>query len=440
MNTIPTRKQLRHNLACYILPSIGAMIFFSLYTMVDGMFVGKGVGPHALASVNLSMPYINMIFAFALMIAVGASTRITYYFGKKSIHESNVIFSLGFWFLGLFSLALAMITGLLRDSLIILLGATPDTMHYVSQYLSMMILFSPFFMLTYYLEVLVKADGAPGLSLLGIILSAFVNIVLDYLFVIQFQWGIQGAALATGIAQVFGFIFFLTYFLSSKSTLKFIKPTWNIKTVMNMIRIGIPDALTELSSGFITFVFNLGVAFYFGSNGLAAFGVLMYLTNLVTVTMIGINQGIQPLISFYHGQKQTKLMDWILNDALFISVLCGLGFFILCQTLPEVLVSGFINVENIEPFNLAVKALPIFSYGFLLSGINIVLAGYFTALERIRPAMLISMMRGYLLVALCVISLPYLFGASAIWLAPLTYELLTLVVSLILFKHYKKTA
>ncbi|CAH2763289.1 MATE family efflux transporter [Erysipelothrix amsterdamensis] len=440
MNTIPTRKQLRHNLARYILPSIGAMIFFSLYTMVDGMFVGKGVGPHALASVNLSMPYINMIFAFALMIAVGASTRITYYFGKKSIHESNVIFSLGFWFLGLFSLALAMITGLLRDSLIILLGATPDTMHYVSQYLSMMILFSPFFMLTYYLEVLVKADGAPGLSLLGIILSAFVNIVLDYLFVIQFQWGIQGAALATGIAQVFGFIFFLTYFLSSKSTLKFIKPTWNIKTVMNMIRIGIPDALTELSSGFITFVFNLGVAFYFGSNGLAAFGVLMYLTNLVTVTMIGINQGIQPLISFYHGQKQTKLMDWILNDALFISVLCGLGFFILCQTLPEVLVSGFINVKNIEPFNLAVKALPIFSYGFLLSGINIVLAGYFTALERIRPAMLISMMRGYLLVALCVISLPYLFGASAIWLAPLTYELLTLVVSLILFKHYKKTA
>lgn len=440
MNTIPTRKQLRHNLARYILPSIGAMIFFSLYTMVDGMFVGKGVGPHALASVNLSMPYINMIFAFALMIAVGASTRITYYFGKKSIHESKVIFSLGFWFLGLFSLALAMITGLLRDSLIILLGATPDTMHYVSQYLSMMILFSPFFMLTYYLEVLVKADGAPGLSLLGIILSAFVNIVLDYLFVIQFQWGIQGAALATGIAQVFGFIFFLTYFLSSKSTLKFIKPTWNIKTVMNMIRIGIPDALTELSSGFITFVFNLGVAFYFGSNGLAAFGVLMYLTNLVTVTMIGINQGIQPLISFYHGQKQTKLMDWILNDALFISVLCGLGFFILCQTLPEVLVSGFINVENIEPFNLAVKALPIFSYGFLLSGINIVLAGYFTALERIRPAMLISMMRGYLLVALCVISLPYLFGASAIWLAPLTYELLTLVVSLILFKHYKKTA
>ncbi|MDE8337947.1 MATE family efflux transporter [Erysipelothrix rhusiopathiae] len=440
MNTIPTRKQLRHNLARYILPSIGAMIFFSLYTMVDGMFVGKGGGPHALASVNLSMPYINMIFAFALMIAVGASTRITYYFGKKSIHESNVIFSLGFWFLGIFSLALAMITGLLRDSLIILLGATPDTMHYVSQYLSMMILFSPFFMLTYYLEVLVKADGAPGLSLLGIILSAFVNIVLDYLFVIQFQWGLQGAALATGIAQVFGFIFFLTYFLSSKSTLKFIKPTWNIKTVMNMIQIGIPDALTELSSGFITFVFNLGVAFYFGSNGLAAFGVLMYLTNLVTVTMIGINQGIQPLISFYHGQKQTKLMDWILNDALFISVLCGLGFFILCQTLPEVLVSGFINVENIEPFNLAVKALPIFSYGFLLSGINIVLAGYFTALERIRPAMLISMMRGYLLVALCVISLPYLFGASAIWLAPLTYELLTLVVSLILFKHYKKTA
>ncbi|WP_323617045.1 MATE family efflux transporter [Erysipelothrix rhusiopathiae] len=440
MNTIPTRKQLRHNLARYILPSIGAMIFFSLYTMVDGMFVGKGVGPHALASVNLSMPYINMIFAFALMIAVGASTRITYYFGKKNLYESNVIFSLGFWFLAFFALALAILMGLFRDSIILLLGATPDTMHYVSQYLSMMILFSPFFMLTYYLEVLVKADGAPGLSLLGIILSAFVNIILDYLFVIQFQWGIQGAAIATGIAQVFGFIFFLSYFLSSKSTLKFIKPTWNFQTLIKMIQIGIPDALTELSSGFITFVFNLGVAFYFGSNGLAAFGVLMYLTNLVTVTMIGINQGIQPLISYYHGQKQPKLINWILNDALFVSVLCGLGFFILCQVFPKVLVSGFIDAKNIDPFNLAVEALPIFSFGFLLSGINIVLAGYFTALERIRPAMLISMMRGYLLVTLCVISLPYLFGASAIWFAPLTYELLTLVASLILFKHYKKTA
>ncbi|NBA01627.1 MATE family efflux transporter [Erysipelothrix rhusiopathiae] len=440
MNTIPTRKQLRQNLSRYILPSIGAMIFFSLYTMVDGMFVGKGVGPQALASVNLSMPYINMIFAFALMIAVGASTRITYYFGQKNFHESNVIFSLGFWFLGIFALILALFMGFMHNPFIRVLGATPDTLNYVSQYLRIMIFFSPFFMLTYYLEVLVKADGAPGLSLLGIILSAFVNIIFDYLFVIQFQWGIQGAAIATGIAQVFGFIFFLSYFQSSKSTLKFIKPTWNIKTIKTMIQIGIPDALTELSSGFITFVFNLAIAFYFGSNGLAAFGVLMYLTNLVTVTMIGINQGIQPLVSFYHGQEETKLIDWILSDALFVSVVCGFAFFLLCQIFPEVLVRGFINAENIEPFTLAVKALPIFSYGFLISGINIVFAGYFTALERIRPAMIISMSRGYVLVALCVLGLPYVLGANSIWFAPLAYELLTLVVSSILFKHTKKTA
>lgn len=438
MKTITNRRELRSELARYILPSIGAMVFFSLYTMVDGMFVGQGVGPEALAAVNLSMPYINIIFALALIIAVGASTLITFHFGHKAYDTSNNIFSLGFWFLVLLSLGLTLVVWFALDPLIWGLGATHDTVHYVKDYLGIIVLFSPFFMLTYYLEVLVKSDGAPGLSLLGIILSAGVNIVLDYLFVMKFHWGIQGAAVATGIAQVFGFIFFLAYFYTSKATLRLGKIKWNLPQLKKIIKIGIPDSLTELSSGFITFIFNLVIAKRLGSSGLAAFGILMYINNLVTVTMIGINQGIQPLVSYYNGQGKQEIIKFILHDALMISVVCGLAFFSVCQLIPHTLIGLFINPSNTAPFTIAMEALPLFSLGFLVCGLNIVLAGFFTALEKIKPATLISILRGYILVALCVLVLPELFGTRAIWFAPLTYELLTLGVSVYEHQQYQK--
>ena len=261
------------------------MWFFSIYTMVDGIFVGKGVGPIALAAVNLSMPYINGVFAVSLLISVGSSTLITFYFGKNEKKKSNEIFTLNIILISIIGIVLTGLSLVFIEKIAYFLGANNETLPYVVDYLKIIIIFSTFFMVAYSLEVLVKADGFPIYSIIFVTLAAITNIVLDYILVIRYDYGIKGAAFATGASQFISCMAFLFHFLFGKSNFKFVRPKLNFSLISKLFTIGIPEALTELSAGFTTFVFNFAISKHIGTYGLAAFGVIMYLNNLVLMTM-----------------------------------------------------------------------------------------------------------------------------------------------------------
>lgn len=437
MNTLASedgQKSLIKTFFKYTLSSIGAMWVFSIYTMVDGIFIGKGVGPTALGAVNLSMPFINTIFAIALSIAVGSSTLISFYLGRNEPQKGNEIFTLNFIVLTALSIGVSLLSLIFLDNLALFLGATSENLVYVKDYLRIIIIFSTFFIVGYSLEVLVKADGYPAYSILFVSIGGLANIILDYLFVIVLDHGVQGAALATGISQLVAYLGFLSHFLFGKSKLRFTKVKMDWSIVKRMFITGFPDSITELSAGITVFLFNYSILKYIGTDGVAAFGVIMYINNLALMTMVGINQGMQPLISFYNGREDGEKAKKILRYGLEFSMAFALLFLFVCQFFTDQLVALFIDPTNKAVFDISRNGLKVFSLSFLICGLNVILSGYFAALKQSSKATCISLLRGIIAIAAFILLLPHLWGDFGIWISPIFSEIATLSVTLLLIK------
>ncbi|WP_276632381.1 MATE family efflux transporter, partial [Terrisporobacter hibernicus] len=241
-NSISLKSQFKK----YVIPSVEAMWVFSLYSMVDGIFVSKGVGSDALAAVNISTPYINMLFAISILFATGASTVVAIKLGSSENKKANEYFTLNLVVMVILAAIIMLISLLNLDKIAVFLGATNSTMVYVKEYVGTIMLFVLFYLASYYLEVLIKSDGYPHLATIGVIISAITNIVLDYIFVIKLGYGVKGAAYATGIARVFSFSFFFIHFLRKRGKLKFTKFHFDFCVVKKVLFIGIPDSTTEL--------------------------------------------------------------------------------------------------------------------------------------------------------------------------------------------------
>ncbi|MCC0784300.1 MATE family efflux transporter [Clostridioides sp. ES-S-0108-01] len=418
----------------YLAPSVVAMWVFSLYTMVDGIFVSKGVGELALAAVNISMPFINFIFAVSLLFSTGASTIIAIYLGKKDIKSANEVFSFNLVSIIILSIIILAITFFNLDRLALFLGATESTIGMVKDYLGIIIFFNGFFIVSYSLEVIIKTDGFPILATVGVIISALTNIILDYLFVIKFGWGVKGAGIATGLSQVFSTIFFLVHFLRKNSTLNFSKFRVDFKTLRKIVFIGFPDSTTELSCGIVVLLFNLSLTKYIGENALIYYSVINYINTLVLMTMMGITQGMQPLTSFYYGAGNIDNVKKLLKMGIKSTVIASIAVFAICMAFSGTIVSLFIHPEETILFNEGIRVFKIFSISFLLVGINVIISGFFVSVEKPSISTVISLGRGLVIVVLSLISMILIFGGKGIWMTTIVSEFICLILSIVFLK------
>lgn len=430
------RSALKKKFFNYLLPSVSAMWVYSIYTMVDGIFVGRGVGPTALASINIAMPFINFIFATSILFATGASTLIAINLGKKNYEKANKIFTVNLISIIAFSLMIFIFTLLNLDKISTLLGATENTLHYVKEYLKIILFFNGFFMVSYCLEVLTKTDGFPYLSIVGVSLSAVTNIILDYVFVIKLDLGIKGAAFATGISQVIATIFFFIHFTRSVSKLKLIKVKFDFSIVKTILSIGFPDFITELTSGIVILLFNSTILNFIGEDGIVTYSIICYVSTLVLMTMIGITQGMQPLTSFYYGKNDKKTISELLKLSYKSIIICSVIIFILCNTLTSWIIGAFIDPNNTILFESSIKAFRIYSYSFLFLGINILISGFFASITKPKIATIISICRGFIIIILSLSILTILFSSKGIWFAPILSEAICLILSILFIKKY----
>lgn len=265
--------------------------------------------------------------------------------------------------------------------------------------------------------------------------GAVTNITLDYFFVMVFHWGIQGAAIATGISQVLTFTVFLSHFLSKKSYFKFVKIKWHIKEVLGFAKLGVADSVTEFSVGVIIFMFNNVLISVSGDRGVVIYTVIAYVSQLILMTMMGINQGMQPLVSFYYGRGEKAVHRYILRVALFSAGIASVLSFAVGVLYPNPVVAVFIDPSlDMGLYLDGVRAFKLFSGSFLPLGIVIILTGYFTALEKNKPAMAISMGRGLVFVTICLLLFAKLFGETGVWLSMGASETMALVLALVLYK------
>lgn len=413
----------------YLVPSVTAMWIFSLYTMIDGIFVSRGVGETALAAVNIAMPFVNFIFAISMLFSTGASTIISIYIGKNNIKKANEIFSFNLFCMLTISLLITLLCLLNIDRISLFLGATENTFYLVKDYLKIIISFNGFFIISYCLEVLTKADGYPYLAIVGMIISALTNIILDFLFVIVLDFGIKGAAYATIISQGVSFIFFLSHFMSKKSKLTLTKFEFKVKYLKRILSIGFPDAITELTSGIVILLFNQTILIYIGESGIVTYSIICYVGTLVIMTMIAITQGMQPLCSYYYGKEEFKTIKKLIKIGLKAVSISSIAIFIICIVFAKEIVYIFIKDSSSPLFTYSISAFRLFSSSFLVLGFNVLVSGYFASIEEAFKATIISISRGLIFISLALFSLSFYFGDTGIWIATLISELICLLLS-----------
>lgn len=305
---------------------------------------------------------------------------------------------------------------------------------YVKDYLSVIILFCVCYMTGYALEIYIKVDGNPVYPTLCVITGGVVNILLDYIFVVIFHWGIKGAAFATGLSQVTTTSLLFYYIFFRTKRIKFVKIKYSLLNLLKIMKVGFAEFLAEVSTGISIFVFNLVILKNLGEKGVSAFGIIGYISSFITMTMIGFNQGVQPILSFNLGAKEHKKIFEIIKNSFFILGVLGVFFYTLINIFSANIVSIFLN--DIEDINLTKKALTTYSFTYLICGFNIFSAGYFTAVDMVKISTIITMLRGILLLVLFILILPIFLGTTGIWITMFVTEEITLIFSYIFMKKY----
>lgn len=430
-------KSLKRDFIRFIIPSITAQWVFALYQLVDGIFVARGVSETALTAVNISLPFVAGMFSISILLAIGNSTIVAIKLGQGKTQDANEIFTQNV-FLSIFvSLLISMTVLLNLESFARFLGATDNILPYAIEYLGTITPFAFAYILSYSFETLIKTDGYPKLATLIVTIGAVLNIILDYLFVFVFPWGVKGAAFATGLSQTIIIVLYLIHFMGKRATIRFARFKLQPRIIVRQLKNGLSSGITEFSSGIIIFIFNHAILTHLYEEALVSYTIVSYVNTLVTMTFIGIAQGVQPLMSYYVGkrepEKHKKLLKYSLITGISTSFLCTIG----CFLFADGIVSLFLENMNSELASYSVRVFRIFILSFLFTGFNIVIGGYFTAIEKSRTATTLSLTRGIIALIGTLFVLTTLIGGEGIWWTPFLSECICMFLT-ILFFHKNK--
>lgn len=417
----------------YIIPSLSAMIIFSLYSMVDGFFVSKYVGVEALSAVNLSMPFINIVFALGIIAAVGSQTMCGVFIGRKNYMKANKIFSFNIKTVTISSIILTVLFYFNMDRIARLLGATEDLGPLVIEYLGHIVYFVPFLMISYNFEVLVKVDGFPRLAVATVITCGLSNVILDYVFVGLMGHGLAGAAVATGISQVISTVVYLIHFTVGKSNLEFVEVKFSFDTLKSIFSLGVGDFVSEVGIAMIVLFYNIFIIKYLGEKSIATFSVISYVNNLALTCFAGITQGTQPLLSYYYGKKDYDSLKKLFRLATAAIFVTGVVFLAASQLFPERIFRIFLDVDK-ETLSYSVESLRKFSISFMITGFNVLIAAVCVSFLKPKYSVTINILRSFVTIYLALFVLTML-EPRLIWFASALSEGITLIFA---YYFYRK--
>ena len=421
----------------YLIPSVGGMLGVSLYVLGDTIIVGRGIGSVGLAALNISIPMINVFNGLGLLFGMGASTAISISRGRGDEKQVNNIFTISIILTILAGLVLTLIRVFFLDELCMLLGASTDTFAMSRDYLGVIMSFSTMFLLNYALTVLVRNDGNPNLSMWGMLTGSIVNVILDYIFIFIFGWGMTGAALATSISPILGLLILSIHFITKRNKMKFTKIKLRLSIVRRIISNGFASFIVEISAGVVIFIFNIVIIGLNGDIGVSAYSIIANLSLIATAIFTGIGQAIQPIVSVNFGAKKMKRVYEAGKLAIYSALGLGIVFYAIGFFFPEFLVSMFSKGDK-ELLEITVKGIKIYFMSFVLMGINIVLTSYLQSKEYAKSAMMISLLRGFAFTVFYVLILSRIFGITGVWMTLPLAEISTIVLAVILSANCRK--
>ncbi len=403
-------------LKCAI-PSMVSMAVASLYTIADGIFVGRFIGSDALAAVNLVMPFIMISFALSDMIAVGSSVQISIRLGEKKQEEANRIFSFSCMMIFMISLLAGFCGYFFAEPIIRLMGAEEKLIQLAVPYLRVYALFSPGIMIFFALDNYLRICGKINYSMLMNVFTSVGNIALDWLFIAHFGWGIASAALASCLCLFAGTIICIWPFLRKKLVLYFIKTKLSLKTVSNIIANGSSEFFSNITSSVSMAIMNIVLLRIGGTTAVAAFTVVMYVDSVVKSLLFGMTDALQPAISYNYGAMCTKRVYALEKRVLGAGFLLSVLTLFLMQHHGYILISLFLTKEDPALLALSMRAMQLFSISYLFSWFGMITSSFFTALNRPLYSLLVSFGQTLIFPVFFLLVLPIFWQLDGVWLS-----------------------
>lgn len=415
-------------------PTLLGMLLSSTMNIADGIFVGQGVGSDALAAVNIVAPFFLITTGLGLMFGSGTSIVASIHLSKGKYKAANINITQAFTVAFSLMVALAAIVLVFPKTTARVMGCSDRLLPYFLDYIRWVIPALPFGMLMGIGLFFIRLDGSPIYAMLCNSLPAIINIVLDYIFVFPLNMGIEGAALATGIAQVIGSIMISIYILRYSHILHLYRPKFTRTSIRLTLRnigyqmiLGAPGMIGELAIACVMITGNYMFMKYLGEDGVAAFSVACYCFPFVFMVGNAIAQSAQPIISYNYGAKQLVRVQQTLKLSLVIALVCGLLMSLLGIMESQIIVSLFLPATSAAN-NIAGTGMTYFSIAFLLFALNLVCIGYLQSLEQFKLASFFMLLRGAILVIPAFILLPEIIGIPGLWLAVPVSEVITLII------------
>lgn len=423
----------------YSAPAVVAMIVNAIYNVVDRMFIGHYVGENALAALTIIFPIMMLIFALAGLIGAGAAAQISVRLGEKNMEGANKTFGNALTLSIGFVIIVFIFGQLYKVQLLEFFGGTKETMDFALPYLA--IILSGFFfqIIAFFISATLRTEGQPLLSMLAMMSAAVSNIILDYIFIVKFNWGVEGAAYATIIGQFIGFVILLQYYLRGKSIFKIKKSDWIISPAIlkSIIVIGFPSFISTVGVSVAMTFMNISLGIYGGTAAIAALGVINSLYTLFIMPLMGIQQGMQPIVGYNYGAKIIKRSNQALKYSLVASIIFSTTIFAILQLYPSLFVGYFIKADS-SAIETTIEGLKIFILMLPLLSINLLGISYLQSTEQGKVAMVLSLLRQFILLVPLLLLLPKFYGLTGVWMAtPIADGTAILITGIVLLKNIK---
>ncbi|MFR9200216.1 MAG: MATE family efflux transporter [Candidatus Gastranaerophilaceae bacterium] len=422
----------------FVMPSIVMMIFTSIYGVVDGLFVSNFVGKTPFAAINLIMPLLMGLGTIGFMIGTGGSALVSKTLGEGQPKKANQYFSMLICMTVISGIVLTAIGLFAIRPVALAMGATGELLENCVVYGSIMLTFQTAFMLQNVFQSLFAVAEKPKLGLMITVAAGMTNILLDALFIAVFRWGLAGAAIATAVSQIVGGIIPIIYFARHNSSLlSLTKPVFSVKTILKVCTNGSSELMTNLSNSVIGVLYNLQLMKIAGENGIAAYGVIMYVNFIFNAIFFGYAIGSAPVVGYHYGAENYSELKNLFRKSLTFIGICGVSLTGLALLLAAPLSKIFVGYD-VALFEMTAHGFRLFALSFLIGGFNIFSSAFFTALNNGFVSATISFARTFLFQSIMVVFLPLVLGIDGIWLAIGVAELLALSVTALFFIKKKK--
>ena len=415
------------------------MIFTSLYSVVDGLFLSNFAGKDAFAAVGFITSYLMMFNSVGFMFGTGGSALIAKKLGENSKKDADEIFSTLVLFSALIGIVLTVLGQLLLRPVALLQGAEGALLENSIQYGRIYLLGTSACIIQFEFQALYATSGKSKLGLISAVVSGLMNIVLDAVFLAGFNWGITGAAVATVLSQLFGGIFPLIYYgRKNSSFLRFVKGRFRGRDLMKICANGSSEMVNNVSLSVVSLFYNIQLIKYAGSDGIAAYGIMSYVNFLFTAVFWGYISGIAPIISFHYGAKNHPELKSLLKKSLVLVSTCSGIMFILSEVLAKPISVIFAGYAP-ELMEMTIHGFHLFAFYFMFAGLSIFFSSFFTALNNGLISAILSASRVFLFQIPLVLLLPLAWKLDGIWLSVAIAELLcTLMGVVFLLTNRKK--